>query len=161
MDKFLTLLKKAKPDYQPPELLYALDPGETTGLAIFRQGQLDEVRQLNTDRVIPQGVNKLQALFLENPDIVVYENYVVYNWKAQKHSWNTLHTPRLIGAIQALGHIHQIPMYTQMAQQPKQFCTDERLKEWNYYTRGLRHGRDAVRHGCYYMLFNAHKASNL
>lgn len=154
-DLFLQFLNKARKDYTPPKTLIALDPGETTGLAIFRNGMLDVIDQLPTHYVAPDGVKILNNLFLtEKPDAVVYENYLVYDWKTKSHSWNTLHTPRLIGSIQTLTYLQKIPVYTQMAQQPKKFVTDARLDDWKYYKKGQKHARDAIRHGTYYMLFN-------
>ena len=169
-DYYNSFLQQARPDYQPPKVVLALDPGETTGVAVFYKGCLVHTDQLDTHHVVPQGVRLLDKLIdntyeelthkgpkMLSADVVVYENYRVYNWKAQQHSWDTLHTPRLIGAIQTLCHLKQIPTYTQMAQQPKNFCTDKKLIEWHYYERGQKHARDAIRHGCYYMLFNDQK----
>ena len=98
---------------------------------------------------------------MENPSTlqhhnvrVVMEDYKVYGWKTDQHAWAALHTPKFIGSIVALCYIHQIPYHMQMAQQAKGFCSDEKLEGWGYYDRGMRHARDAVRHGCYYTLFN-------
>jgi len=40
-----------------------------------------------------------------------------------------------------------------MAQHAKQWWTDEKLKRFGIYPKGLKHGRDALRHLLYYMLF--------
>lgn len=155
---FKDFLKKAKPDYVPPKIILALDPGETTGVAVFENGQLVDASQLDTSTVTPTGVDALLPILEElQPDLVVYEDYRVYGWKSDTHAWSGLHTPQFIGAIKTLCHLQGIPTYTQMAQQPKQFCTDKRLKEWDYYLPSKKHARDAVRHGTYFMLFNAHK----
>lgn len=147
-----------------PLNLIALDPGETTGYALFEQGILVEQEQLPTHTIF-SGIDILRHKFeTEKPDIVIYEDFRIYDWKAASLSWNTLHTPRLIGGIQTLCHLNNIPMFTQMAQQPKMFCTDQKLEQWGYYKKGQRHARDAVRHGCYYLLFNngkTHSADNL
>lgn len=137
-----------------PKTLLALDPGETTGYALFKYDHMVEAGQLATHNVYA-GVDLLEEMLKKHqPDMVVYEDYRVYAWKAQSHSWETLHTPRFIGAIQTLTYLRQIPVLAQMAQQAKMFCTDQKLQQWDYYQKGQRHARDAIRHGCYYLLFN-------
>ena len=114
-----------------PRCLLALDPGETTGWAIFNQGVLKHSGQLIT-KTVEDSVEALRELFDEYPlTKIIYEDYKVYSWKSQSHSWDALHTPRLIGCIQTLGVLLKIPMSKQMAQQPKQFCDDKKLKMWD------------------------------
>ena len=189
-ETFLTKTRAKQPSWQPPHILVALDPGETTGYAIFVQGKLHAIRQLATKDIAtstdilrhlnhfatldpnayqiyqtrqPKQTDKtIKALyepFLPSetkgrPDIIVYENYKVYSWKTENHAWAGLHTPQLIGCIETLARLYDIPTYTQMAQQAKHFCTDTKLKEWGLYNPGMRHAMDAVRHACYYLLFN-------
>lgn len=165
---FHDLAGKLKPKHFRGTLV-CFDPGETTGLAIFRNGQLDETSQLTT-KTVDEGTEAVEQLFCSlkfHPNRynvmtafrphnvrVVMEDYKVYGWKTDQHAWAALHTPKFIGAIIALCTIHGIPYHLQMAQQAKQFCTDDKLKGWGYYDKGMRHARDAVRHGCYYTLFN-------
>jgi hypothetical protein len=40
-----------------------------------------------------------------------------------------------------------------MASQAKAFVTDQKLKEWGFWKEGMRHSRDAIRHGLYFLLF--------
>lgn len=164
---FPTFVQKNDPKQLTPmpKCLIALDPGETTGYAVFIDGKLlkRETTQLATHTIaisVPLLMNRLKQLSMytyPQQTRVVYEAYRVYAWKAQGHSWDTLHTPRLIGCIQTLCTLLDIPIISQMAQQPKQFCTDQKLKLWGYYQPGMRHARDAIRHGCYYILFNHKK----
>lgn len=142
----------------PSPLLICLDPGETTGAAIFVDGRLTRATQIETPTVkrsIPALTEFLDSVPLEgNKPIVVFENYKIYSWKTEQHTWASLHTPQVLGVIETLAYIRGWKTFRQMAQQPKQFCTDAKLKEWGYYKTGLRHARDAIRHGCYYLLFN-------
>ena len=137
--------------------IIALDPGETTGYAIFVHGLLKEAGQLKT-KTIPVSVPLLQKFFdriatvYPTTKIIVYENYKVYGWKTEDHSWSNLHTSQLLGTIQTLSSIRNVPNFTQMAQVAKAFCTDQKLKEWGYYRKGEKHARDAIRHGCYYLI---------
>ena len=48
--------------------------------------------------------------------------------------------------------IDTIPIAYQMAFQGKGFATDARLKEWGFWKEGMKHSRDAIRHGIYYLL---------
>lgn len=87
--------------------------------------------------------------------MVIYENYRVYAHKLERHSNSEVYTLRLVGVIEYLCDVkHKIPYYNQMAQQAKGFVTDDKLKKWGYYRQGLRHARDAIRHGCYFLLFD-------
>lgn len=143
-----------------PHVLLSLDPGETTGYAIFDTGALKMVGQLDTADI---GKSVEQISYLINtwkPAVVVYEDYKVYGWKADAHSWASLHTPQLIGCILTVCTMLSKPTHSQMAQQAKGFCTDDKLKDWDMYPKGLKHARDAIRHGCYYMLFNHHKVAH-
>ena len=145
-------------NYSPHKIL-SLDPGETTGWAVFENGELLAAGQLDTS-AIEQSAAVIQSLIkIHTPAIVVYEDYRVYGWKADAHSWAALHTPQLIGAIKTICSLLSIPTHTQMAQVAKQFCTDTKLKEWGMYQKGLKHARDAIRHGCYFILFNQHKVA--
>lgn len=138
----------------PIDTLIALDPGETTGVAVFKQNKYAGCAQIDT-KDIRKGVDGLNNLFTRYPPtFVVYEDYRVYSWKSDQHKWADLHTPKLIGAIQTMCVTLDCPYHTQMAQQAKGFCTDEKLRAWGMYKRGKKHARDAIRHGAYHILFN-------
>lgn len=163
---FPELAAKLKPLHFRGTLI-CFDPGETTGLAIFRNGRLAETSQLIT-KTRPQGIQVVNDLFasirmavtdrihepMSHPVRVVMEDYKIYGWKTDTHAWADLHTPKFIGSIEALCYIYNIPYHLQMAQQAKGFVDDTKLKAWGYYDKGERHARDAVRHGAYYTLFN-------
>lgn len=132
------------------------DPGETTGVAVFSGPRLIYTDQIKTPDLSRESwLNLATYIDMYRPDIVICEDYRVYGWKTDQHTWAHLHTPKLIGMLTAVCYQHGIPMpIMQMAVQAKQFCTDKKLREWDMYDRGLRHGRDAVRHGAYYLLFH-------
>lgn len=154
---FEELLKKTYGStIQLPDRLLALDPGETTGWAVFRSGQLASYGQI----VVPTfkdsriDARDVWALFRTvEPDVVVIEGYRVYASKAKHHTWSALYTPKLIGYVEAVCQHDDIPYYIQMASS-KMFCTNEKLKRWGYYPKGEPHAADAVRHGCYWLLFH-------
>ncbi len=134
--------------------LLAIDPGETTGIAEFIGTDLLKTGQVKT-KSVEEFVTDISILIhVFKPEIVVIEDYRIYSWKADQHKWASLHTPQTIGATKTLCHINHIPLFKQMAQQAKQFCTDKKLKDWKFYQKGKPHSRDAIRHGCYFILFN-------
>ena len=138
----------------PTKRILALDPGETTGYAVFDGIVFIKLGQVNTGHV-DTSVIPLRKLFEEvNPDIVVVEEYRVYAWRAKQHSWSSLHTPRLIGCIETLCEIHRKPIAMQGAGIVKQFVTNDKLKDWGFYVKGQAHARDATRHACYFIIFN-------
>lgn len=139
-------------DFKFPPRLLCLDPGETTGWALYEHGKLTSAGQVATK----DSWNIISDLFEEkNPTHVVYENYRVYSHKLDRHAFSEVYTLRLIGVIEFLCDVvYRIPYDNQMAQQAKGFVTDEKLKHWGYYNMGPKHARDAMRHGVYYLLFN-------
>lgn len=150
--EFTNLYNKLHPNKVPPARLLSLDPGETTGWSIYKGPVLYHGDQLETkDNMFNNVIELLDAT---DPTHIICEDYKVYAHKLKDHSWASLHTPQLIGAIRMLAYQRNIPVFFQMAQQAKGFCTDDKLKKWGYYKTGLRHGRDSIRHGCYFLLFN-------
>ena len=155
--RFVEFLRAATQyDYDKLDQLRLLvfDPGETTGVAFFTGGYVIFANQFDTKNRnhFPNQFTRLIERFA--PNRVLIEDYRVYSWKRDQHSWAELHTPKLIGHMEAACVTCSIPYSMQMAQQAKGFCTDEKLKEWGLYAPSLRHARDAIRHGCYYLLFN-------
>lgn len=170
-------LKLKRPIPQHPVTIGCIDPGETTGWAAFvlsSENQflprihLDSCGQEDTGTI--RDVTSLGDL-IEGSDILVVEDYRVYSWRASQHTWSPLHTAKLIGAIEALYWLsrreyssdnpaHHMPIVFQMAVEAKDFCTDEKLTEWGFYQRGQRHARDAIRHGCRYLLFDKELPQN-
>ena len=155
-----------------PKRILCLDPGETTGWALFEDHQLVRWGQ---ERTVIDGEirwEKINFLFTENmPDFVVCEDYRIYEHKLARHSFSPVLTLRIIGGIELLCKLgwytyvpasmcvpdyleeHTCPIHYQMATTAKTFCTDDKLKQWDYWQEGMRHSRDAIRHGCYFLLF--------
>lgn len=136
----------------------ALDPGETTGWAMFESTAEDAKLlcqgQIKTWPMIIAVDNLTKMIEEHKPDFIVHEMYAVYEWKSQDHSWSQIPTVRVIGCIETLSIQQHISYSSQTAQVAKNFCTDEKLKTWDFYEKGMRHARDAVRHGTYFLLFS-------
>jgi hypothetical protein len=146
--------------------LVCFDPGETTGLAVFKAAatnlSLAEVDQLPTwnKQAGDLALRPLTSCFdTTKPTIVVFESYQVYDWKTEEHSWSQIPTVQIIGAIKTVCQLRQIPYYQQTAQMAKQWATDAKLEKWGLYKSGMRHARDAIRHGVYFLMFGPKKAS--
>jgi len=154
---FEELLRKARgSDWIPPSLILSFDPGETTGWAMFKDGKLIKDDHFGLETYSDTRISALPVweLFEEHLDHVIIEGYRIYKSKAIAHTWNPLFTPKLIGYIEAVCDYHEVPRTIQMASS-KQFCNDDKLKRWGYYQNARsRHSRDAIRHGCYWLLFN-------
>jgi hypothetical protein len=135
----------------------AFDPGETTGWCCLQRGQAGtELIGAGQSKTwpLPDGVNFVNKLLdTFEPNIVVYESYHIYSWKANQHKNSEVATIQVVGMIQTLAILRGLPRAAQTAQVGKMFCTDEKLENWGLWIPSLKHARDAIRHGCYYVLF--------
>lgn len=137
--------------------LLALDPGHTTGVCIHVEGMGFHLSQIKTwgDDL---EIKALSDLFnIARPDHVVFERYGVYSWKTEDHSNSDVPTLQVIGCIKTLCIQQGIAYSNQTAQLAKGFVTDEKLKQWDLWEAGVKHGRDAARHAVYWLLFNHQK----
>lgn len=152
---FEELLERLRGTHKIPERLLCLDPGKTTGWAFFESGKLTKWGQI-PDCYDAQNIDatKLMQLFEElQPDFIVYEDYRVYTHKLDRHSFSPVMTVRLLGVIETYCQLNNVRAHKQMASTAKNFCTDNKLEAWGFWQRGMRHSRDAIRHGCYFLLF--------
>ncbi len=162
-----------------PKRILCLDPGETTGWAVFEEHKLVRWGQATTVKNGEICWSELNSLFTEYlPDFVVCEDYRIYQHKLARHSFSPVLTLRIIGGIDLLCNLgwyvyndidefediispqfnnsfdkYTCPIHYQMATTAKTFVTDERLKQWGFWQESMRHARDAIRHGCYFLLF--------
>lgn len=153
MMTFKELLNKADPTAKRPERLLALDPGETTGYAIFHNCELVEASSFETYK---EGQinwqNLIEHVGAVAYDEVVCENYRIYSHKLSRHSFSEVPTLRIIGGIELLCHQEDMSIHYQMAATVKGFMTDKKLQEWGFFGTN-KHARDAIRHGAYHLLF--------
>ncbi len=152
---FSELLERIRGGHKIPKRLLCLDPGKTTGWSVFEEGKLTAWGHLE-DCYDDKNVNAkvLTDLFDDvQPDFICYEDYRVYQQKLDRHSFSPVMTVRLLGVIEAYCQMKDIPTHKQMATTAKNFCTDEKLKQWGFWQAGQKHARDSIRHGCYFLLF--------
>lgn len=153
------LYRLHKEPWKPPETLFVIDPGPTSGFAIFSNGELMACEQVVCDE--KRGWDPIVDKMVQyNPQVVLCEEYRVYAGKVAQHSWSKVDTLRIIGAIEFACHREGYMLFKQLAATVKGFCTNNRLKEWGYYFKGQPHARDAIRHGCYWLLFNKEWAND-
>lgn len=152
---FDELLQRLRGDSRIPERLLCLDPGKTTGWCLFERGKLTrwgQVPDCYDDKNI--DISGLMSLFNDiQPDFILYEDYRVYANKLDRHAYSPVMTVRLIGMIEAYCQMNCISHHKQMATTAKNFCTDAKLEAWGFWRQGMRHARDAIRHGTYFLLF--------
>jgi len=156
---FSQFVKNVRKEVHPLGTLIAVDPGETTGYAIFIDTHLRYYVQIASKDIweVAKWLETFTKKF--HPKVIVVEDYRVYSWRAKQHTWSDLFTPRLIGGLEVLCGMHDVPLIKQQPQVAKGFCTDDKLKSWGFWVKGQPHVRDAIRHGCYYILFNKQKAN--
>jgi hypothetical protein len=150
-----TIRRSKRNDFQGRVL--AFDPGETTGWAVFHRTtentELIDAGQATT-WPLKVGVENFNTLFQQfSPNIIVYESYHIYSWKANQHKNSEVATIQVVGCLQTLAIQNVLPYTAQTAQIGKTFVNDAKLEDWGLWIPGLRHARDAIRHGCYYILF--------
>lgn len=78
------------------------------------------------------------------------EDYRIYAHKLAEHTFSSVITLRLIGAITFMCAVMEWPLTFQMAYEAKTFIDDRKLEAWSMKVKG-RHARDAVRHGAFYL----------
>jgi hypothetical protein len=147
--------------------ILALDPGETTGFAVFDADpnnidwlEIDQVKTWPED----QATSNIWELFNRfQPKKLAAESYRVYDWKSDDHKWSSVNTVQIIGCIWTLAqtapfhHLWQNGIVWQSAQNAKGFWTDDKLREFGVYLPGVKHGRDATRHALHFLCFGAPK----
>lgn len=141
-------------DWIPPKRLVALDPGETVGLAFFDWGELVTVEQIKLDFKKHNWDPLIDRICQISPDVVAYEDYKIYPGLAKAHTLSGVPTLKVIGAIEFLCSHNKYQSISMMASTAKGFVSDLKLKEWGFYVKGKKHGRDATRLGLHTLLFS-------
>lgn len=135
----------------------ALDPGETTGACRLQsiEGEWYFTLEQWETKDIGESSGLLDYMLKQyTTHHVRMEDYRVYAWKTDDHTWAGLHTPQLIGAFKAVCYFARVPCTMKMAVDAKTFWTDEKLRMLDLYdaTKGMRHARDAFRHALTFMV---------
>ena len=147
------------PDKVYNKVVIGFDPGHTTGICIMHDLNVVRCEQIQTPSIATtwDNINDIFdwafATYNKDSISVACEDYRIYDWKAEAHSWQQVHTIKVVGLIQMLCYKHSIDsrLHMRMAQGVKQFVTDARLTMFGL-TGYPRHARDALRHAVYHCL---------
>ena len=110
------------------------------------------------DAVLSLALNKNKV------DVIVCENFRLYQHKAQAQVHSELETPRIIGALEYCAWLKQMPLYFQMAVDVKKRFSDEIMLEnkildkhknalYFNFIKTNDHIRDAMRHYYYFVRY--------
>jgi hypothetical protein len=158
--------------------LIALDPSGnfkegkgTTGICILEDGnvtRLDDVKASNFSSALEYWDYIIMVLYIEKPDILVFEGYKLYNHKgmsAKTQANSELETPQLIGVLKYWCYFNAVPFVVQYASDVKTRWSEDVLVRLGYLTekktgRGtsyywndqltVTHHRDALKHALHY-----------
>lgn len=131
-------------------MLASFDPGESTGFALY-----DPVsKALVRTELILNGKTPILSdlfLFLSNlsPRAVVVESFHLYPGRAGNKVGSSFPEIEVIGCIRTYCQLNMVELNFQTAAQGKSIWSDDRLKQFGYYTEN-RHCRDAVRHALHF-----------
>ncbi len=152
---------KKLPEISDIHTTLCFDPGHTTGWAAFSCFDIISHGEIDTND-IEKATLEVELLISEyQPDVIVIEDYRIYRHRVKQHAGSDMLTTRVIGCIETLAIMCHIPhIVKQPAHIAKGFCTDTKLREWGFYRKGEKHARDAIRHGCYFLLFGAIKKAD-
>lgn len=129
----------------------ALDPGETTGFALFADdGELIKYGQFTQK----DQADWLKKHVTPKLKLIIVEDYKNYAWKRQKN-WSRNQTSKNIGAVEMIANIVGIPIHLQMANAKgigfKWAHLNEKVCMANH---SQSHQYVAVAHGVYYLQLN-------
>lgn len=148
-------MRMARPGLDWSGSILCLDPGETTGWALFEGIALADCGQWPTPepQLLAENIQHLAEIYtLER---IVYESYRIRGNKIREHIGSEVVTIQHIGAIKVVADERGIPTTAQTAGMAKGFATDTKLRRWGLYQSNHRHANDSIRHGVYWLLFYA------
>lgn len=136
----------------------ALDPGETTGVAVVKSDKRPweiVVAQLGPN---PHHSTLYDLLTLWEPEYIICESF-----QNRSQDAVNLMAPEYIGVVKAYqqGALHRPSLIMQSSSQGKAFWDNDKLRKYGAYARGMKHARDATRHYLYYQSFTRNDHSLL
>ena len=148
-------------------ILLAIDPGETTGMVLFRYAcdssplrltgyhpEILDHGDIPTPDLADAALCLSSLLPKYKPDVIVVEDYRVYQQYAKVHIGDPLHTAKLIGVI--IGVVSTLSFATSLVLIPaskKGRWPEKRLERWfPAISREIHgHSRDALKIGLAYL----------
>ena len=137
----------------------SIDPGESTGWALWKEGNLVEASTDSLWDVIDGlcGVADLShTTEIEWPklDLIVMEDWALYPWKLKELGWDKCRTARGIGAIELIARLSSIQLVLQPAAIKKGAVAAGAEELFLKPLHENRHANDAIMHGVFYMARN-------
>lgn len=134
----------------------SFDPGHTTGWAVFDKGPDNKSHELVNRGVIKDWHGIAELIETYGPDIITYEIFRLYSWKANQKSWDTFLEVEVIGVIRYLAEVYRLPIIGQTPADGKHFYNDVKLKKMELY-QSITHINDATGHALFFLTFNTKK----
>lgn len=135
----------------PPAMLLAIDPGIANGFSVWRDGKPAEHGTI-------RGLNKMEDWLIDfvekygKPDVVVYENFKLFRWKAQQQSGSAMETSQVIGKIKFWAKMNKI---TVVEQSPQNLSIAVKFSKMPLpKNHDVSHHISAFNHAVYYLVIN-------
>lgn len=136
--------------------LLSLDPGGTTGLALFEYDE--NSYELVWRKQVPNGLQGFLDWTWEEGEDLLIDEIVCENFSLREGLHGVDLSPcYVIGALEALWPNAVTPI-TYQAPSQKSLCGDARLDKLRLHVPGKPHANDAVRHAIIYLRNKKHKA---
>jgi hypothetical protein len=98
----------------PPELLLAVDPGKSTGWAVFKHGLVYEMGIARSVDEFDDWLHKFEKEY-GIPDTVVIEDFTLFRNKAIEQSGSRMEASQVIGITKSFGRRHEAKVQLQPA----------------------------------------------
>lgn len=127
--------------------MLALDPGGTTGYcrASYNGDKLTLTpgQERFTERELYDFIRSEIPAEEEGDFYLIYEKF---HYRNRARPGLDLTPTRLIGVIELICQTEGFNYFPQMPSEGMGYWTDDQLKRFSVYVKGLQHGRDAMRH---------------
>lgn len=134
--------------------ILSLDPGGTTGYAIFDVAGDYEPAELVKRGQIPNGLNGFLDFHWDYLEDIEFDVIICESFKLREGLHGVDLTPTyIIGALEALYPTTKI---TYQEPKLKPLCDDTRLKKMGLHVPGKQHANDAVRHAMIFLRNKKH-----
>lgn len=98
-----------------PKLLLAVDPGKSTGWAVFKGNVIFDMGITRTVDEFSEWLDKFLWTYGANPDTIVYEDFQLFKNKALQQSGSRMEATQVIGIIKHWGRQVEAEMIRQPA----------------------------------------------
>ena len=131
----------------------AVDPGGTTGFALYDGGAQYEVHDAWDKTGQMTALMQVES-FLKGSglDVLVCESFVISMGTMKKTREGSNTAIEIIGALRWLTWKHEVKFVTQSPADAASFMTPEKLRALGWWTKGSDHARSASKHLALYLV---------